>query len=224
MSNGAEPVLTSRGLIRCSFFLIRPAKIDRNVITIMEPEAAQAEEAVRQAQATANRLFPVPPFYYKAFTDSAWKTHKTNRLEDEQASGQGQAGPSNLAAVRKTVAEEEVSTSGPPWNPFTTSDREDLASKTGIIFEPPRTDWIIEDGTWEAFGQLHPVRRFYHSHFDYPSSAECLIASRLIAPGETDGRARAQSTAIPPDRYRMRVTFIHNSIISYTDDSSPLLQ
>jgi hypothetical protein len=124
----------------------------------MESEGAQAEEAVRQAQATANRLFPVPPFYYKAFTDSAWKAHKANRLEDERASGQ--AGPSNLYAIRKTVTEEEGQSSVPPWNPFTTSDREDLAGKTGIVFEPPRTDWIIEDGAWESFGQLNPVR-FY---------------------------------------------------------------
>jgi len=167
----------------------------------MESEGAQAEEAGRQAQATANRLFPVPPFYYKAFTDSAWKAHNANRSEDERASGE--AGPSSSTAGQKTVAKETDSNSIPPWNPFTTGDREDLDSKSEIIFKPPRIDWIIEDGAWESFGQLNPVRRPPSCLPIQYRLLKSLPICRPLASCEADGRARAQSAAVSPNRCRM---------------------
>jgi hypothetical protein len=122
----------------------------------MEPEAAQTEEAVRQAQATANRSFPVPPFYYKAFTDSAWRAHKSSRSDHKRETAR--AGPSKLSTEDTAAAEDDASRSASSWNPFASGDREDFLGQTEIIFEPPRVDWMIEAGSWESFGQLNPVR------------------------------------------------------------------
>lgn len=107
------------------------------------------EAAARQPQAMANRMFPVPPYYYKAFTDSAWKAHKSaKQAVDQQRDGEGNETETTPSDV---LAGEAV------WNPFAASDRDDLSNKTGILFEPPRADWVIESDYFESFGQSHQV-------------------------------------------------------------------
>jgi hypothetical protein len=129
-------------------------------IDAMEEQQDQTEPAAArqaQTQVMVNRTYPVPPYYYKAFTDAAWKAHKA---QQKQAAHQerGRIGESSGAASRaegvdgKPEEEEEQ-----PWNPFASGDQDDLSSRTRDLFEPPRVDWMIESGYWEAFGTSHAV-------------------------------------------------------------------
>lgn len=129
-------------------------------IDAMEEQPDQTEPAAArqaQTQVMVNRTYPVPPYYYKAFTDAAWKARKA---QQKQAADQerGQIGESSGAASRaegvdgKPEEEEEQ-----PWNPFASGDQDDLSSRTRVLFEPPRVDWMIESGYWEAFGTSHAV-------------------------------------------------------------------
>jgi hypothetical protein len=122
-------------------------------IDAMEEQPDQTEPAAArqaQTQVMVNRTYPVPPYYYKAFTDAAWKAHKAQQT---QAADQerGQIGGSSGAASRAEGVD------GKPWNPFASGDQDDLSSRTRVLFEPPRVDWMIESGYWEAFGTSHAV-------------------------------------------------------------------
>jgi len=149
------------------------------------------ETAARQPQAMANRMYPVPPYYYKAFTDQAWKAHKLARQAGPANPDRGDISPAGAPSAT-TLVDESV------WNPFTSSDRDDLSSKTRILFKPPRADWMIENDYFESFGQPHQVRllqlrllrsRFSNVYLDHDPAAR-----------QACERTRAKSTLNPTDR------------------------
>jgi hypothetical protein len=101
-----------------------------------------SEDSPRQTVAAANRQFPVPPFYYKAFTDQAWSAHNASSSKSEDTGDE----------ARDRSQDPKKGT-----NIFSLGDRDEILTRTEDLFTPPNVNWIAEDGYWEAFGQANAV-------------------------------------------------------------------
>lgn len=88
-----------------------------------------------------NTLFPPPPAYYKAFTPEALQRY----AELNPAAGSSRAGSSS-PTKSPTKAPADITPAEP-------GELEKLERE----LEPPRADWVREDGRWMLFGQMYTV-------------------------------------------------------------------
>lgn len=104
----------------------------------------QDDQAAARQPVAANRQFPVPPFYYKAWTDKAWSRFK---------------------AVEQHDRAQDTELDDVP-NPFSLSqtEQDELIQTPDSLFRSPRVDWVEADGYWETFGQAHPVSLQFRQH------------------------------------------------------------
>ncbi len=89
----------------------------------------------------ANTLFPPPPAYYKAFTE----TNLSRYGELRSAKGKERAHP------QPELGDSMIEARG------SSDDEIKELEKLGGEMEKPRVDWIREDGRWMCFGQMHTV-------------------------------------------------------------------
>lgn len=101
-----------------------------------------------------NTLFPPPPGYYKAYTPE-----NVARLAELRGSDDNDAGPSSPSP----------STSVPDAQPAPAEPGE-LEELTAAQ-DPPRADWVLEEGRWMLFGQMYTVRTTYD--FSRCSALDC---------------------------------------------------
>lgn len=103
--------------------------------------AAAAAAASAGPHATSvNRRYPIPPPAYKLFTADAWRAFEKRKDKQPATDEQTRANQPDDADARED-ADDVV-----------------LTDEQLEAFEPPRVDWIEEDGGWQAFGQTHAVR------------------------------------------------------------------
>jgi mediator of RNA polymerase II transcription subunit 7 len=94
-----------------------------------------------------NTLFPPPPAYYKAFTPEAVARYAELRAGDGAAAGAGVGASSGGDAM------DEDGVTSSPIAPAEPGELERLEHE----LEPPRTDWVREEGRWMLFGQMYTV-------------------------------------------------------------------
>lgn len=105
------------------------------------PDAQQPP--VSHEQELANNIFPPPPAYYKAFTSANLARHSALAGPSGTSKSRG-AGDAESAETVVARTEEEAS---------------EYARLTAAL-EPPRSDWVEEEGRWKAFGDVLSVSRF----------------------------------------------------------------
>ena len=96
---------------------------------------SSAQEPVAQI---TNTLFPPPPEFYKQFTDK--------NVARYQALQENEAGPSRSPRAGSPSRVE-----------LEPQEREELERLRSSL-QPPRADWIEEEGRWVTFGEMHTVR------------------------------------------------------------------
>lgn len=114
--------------------------------------AAAAEDVVAGTVAAAaaaphatsvNRRYPIPPPTYTLFTAEAWKAYQSRKGKEPMRGVGGGASEQDQASDTKEEEKEDLDVV--------------LTDEQLEAFEPPRVDWIAEDGGWQAFGQTHAV-------------------------------------------------------------------
>jgi len=93
--------------------------------------------AQEPAAQITNTLFPPPPEFYKQFTDE--------NVARYEALIENEAGPSRSPR-----------TSSPGRVQLGADEREEL-ERLRASLQPPRADWIEEEGRWVTFGEMHTV-------------------------------------------------------------------
>ena len=102
-----------------------------------------------QAQIT-NTLFPPPPEFYKQFTHE--------RVARYAELTNSEAGPSRSPRGIPVSAEREE---------LSTEERQEMEGLR-VALQPPRSDWVEEEGRWVTFGELSTVSwLFMLVTFDY---------------------------------------------------------
>jgi len=104
---------------------------------------AQRPPPVAQEQELANNIFPPPPAYYKAFSSANLSRYSAL------------AGPSGTSKSRGAGDAEDASqdTAG-----RTEQEEQEYAGLRAAL-DPPRSDWVEEEGRWKAFGDVLSVSR-----------------------------------------------------------------
>jgi len=105
------------------------------------PDAQQPP--VSHEQELANNIFPPPPAYYKAFTSANLARHSAL------------AGPSGTSKSRGAGDAESAETVV-----ARTEEEESQCARLTAALDPPRSDWVEEEGRWKAFGDVLSVSRF----------------------------------------------------------------
>jgi hypothetical protein len=95
---------------------------------------SNAQESAAQI---TNTLFPPPPEFYKQFTDE--------NVARYDALKENEAGPSRSPR-----------TGSPGRVELGAEERQELEGLRASL-EPPRADWIEEEGRWVTFGEMHTV-------------------------------------------------------------------
>lgn len=92
-------------------------------------------------QDLVNTLFPPPPAFYQQFT-----TANLTRY----ASLAGPSGTSKNRALPTSTPEHVA-------NGERSSEEEEEYQTLRSTLEPPRADWVEEDGRWKCFGEVYTV-------------------------------------------------------------------
>ena len=101
----------------------------------------QGDQAETQQASISNTLFPPPPAYFRAFT-----TENINRYSQL-------GGPSGTSKNRAHASGHEDPDDKAVLNDEETAELEKLKG----LLEPPRADWVKEEGQWKVFGEVHSV-------------------------------------------------------------------
>jgi mediator of RNA polymerase II transcription subunit 7 len=116
-------------------------------------EVQGGSDAAEAIPAITNTLFPPPPAYFQAFTNE-----NLNRYEQF-------GGPSRRRASANEGRQAEQGEEAGDQN----QDDEELRRLRELL-EPPRADWVREEGAWKCFGETRHVSTNIHatlllSHF-----------------------------------------------------------
>jgi len=99
--------------------------------------------AQEPAAQITNTLFPPPPDFYKQFTDE--------NVARYEALKENEAGPSRSPRAGSPSRVE-----------LEAQEREELEGLRSSL-QPPKADWIEEEGRWVTFGEMHTVRYIIRS-------------------------------------------------------------
>ena len=117
----------------------------------------QAQPQNAQPELT-NTLFPPPPAHYKAFTSANIARHAAL------------AGPSGTSKNRG-----DASDSAPEAQ---TGPGEEEAKEFKLLsagLQPPRVDWVLEEGRWKCFGETYTVSCL-SARVDFPGLKYCGLS------------------------------------------------
>ena len=120
--------------------------------------AEQNEDQAQNNPDLANSLFPPPPAYYKHFT-------KAN-LDRYAALGGGSSTSTSKRDGETDGAggtDDAMDGSGATRIDLSEGEQQELESLRSAL-QPPRADWVQEEGKWLTFGQQYTVRRSVSSH------------------------------------------------------------
>jgi mediator of RNA polymerase II transcription subunit 7 len=87
-----------------------------------------------------NTLFPPPPEYFKHFTDE--------NLAQYEVLSSAEAGPSRSSPP---------DINGNPGRAKLSGDDQEELERFWSMLQPPRVDWIKEEGRWVTFGEIYTV-------------------------------------------------------------------
>lgn len=125
-------------------------------ITSPQPESpgeTSAQGGSGRPATSTNRQYPIPPPYYEYFTDEAWGEYRRQQQRRGNAKGKGILGNDESVG-------EHVDGDNEDDDDAMIGDKDyQLDAATLEAFTPPRVDWIVEDGGWQAFGQTHTVSK-----------------------------------------------------------------
>lgn len=119
-----------------------------------------------------NTLFPPPPGYYKAFTPDAVARYAALRGDNN---GAGPSSSTDAAGASDSAAGPSEPAVAEP------GEMEELAA----AMEPPRADWVLEEGRWMLFGQMYTVRIGVSSAPSWPPlglSSPPILTRPLLLP------------------------------------------
>lgn len=119
--------------------LASSSRVYRSTVHYLSPLTATTMSSAQEPAAQiTNTLFPPPPEFYKQFTDE--------NVARYEALIENEAGPSRSPR-----------TGSPGRVELGADERHELEGLGGSL-QPPRADWIEEEGRWVTFGEMHTVR------------------------------------------------------------------
>lgn len=126
--------------------------------------AEEGQAPPHDPQDLVNTLFPPPPPFYQHFT--------TDNLT-RYASLAGPSGTSKNRALPLVTHDQSEH--------VRSQEEEEEYQTLRDRLEPPRADWVVEDGRWKCFGEVYTVGLMIANRLRLTLRPSCLFPLRRIS-------------------------------------------